>query len=217
MQRKYPGYFITFEGPDGSGKTSCVETLATALREATERQVITTREPGGSPAAEKLRAVVLSEPVSARAEVLIFGAARMDHLDALIYPALSRGDIVLCDRFADSTYAYQGEGRGLINEVKAMEQQVLGGFEPDYTLFFDVTFEESERRMAARASAGGENTLFDRERAEFKRRVYVGYQKRFHENPHRMVRVNALAPLEEVRSWLRYWAQTVVVPKIQKG
>lgn len=216
MERQFPGYLITFEGPDGSGKTSCIQTVAQTLR-AAGRVVITTREPGGTPVAEQLREIVLTKPVSGRTEVLIFAAARMDHLETVIYPALRRGDIVLCDRFADSTYAYQGEGRRLLEEVALMEKFVLNGFEPDITLFFDVDFAESERRMAERAKADGVSTLFDQERAEFKQRVYTGYQRRFNENRHRMVWVNAMPPLEEVRAWIAQWVEKQFLSTIQES
>jgi dTMP kinase len=189
--KSLPGKLITLEGPDGSGKTSHVKTLADILIVA-GYHVITTREPGGTPVAEKLRAMLLSRYVCAKTELLMFAAARTDHMDQVITPALNRGDVVICDRFADSTYAYQGSGRGLIPEVLEMEKFVLGDFEPDYTLFMDVTLEESQRRLAARAGDGGESTRFDKEKELFKARLFKGYQERFAQNPHRMVRIDAM-------------------------
>lgn len=213
MSEEQRGLLITFEGPDGAGKTSHIKALYSELR-AAGYHVILTREPGGSPVAEKLRAILLNEPVGSRCEVLLFAAARADHLDQVIMPAIRRGDIVLCDRFADSTYAYQGAGRRIHDDVTKMEEFVLRGFEPDYTLFFDVTLEESNRRLSHRAGQGGESSIFDTEKNAFKQRVYDGYKERFYKNPHRMVLIDAMPAMEVVRESVLRWYREILLPQL---
>src|SRR5512139_3474792 len=138
------GLFISFEGIDGAGKSTHVEGLAQAFREH-GRAVTLTREPGGTPLAEKLRALVLNDPMDAMTEALMVFAARRDHLQQLIEPALARGDVVLCDRYTDATFAYQGGGRGfdlaVLRVLEGWVQALPGSTalrQPDLTLWFDL-------------------------------------------------------------------------------
>jgi len=202
-----PGRFITFEGPDGSGKSSNIERLQEVLTEL-GYTVVLSREPGGTPTAEKLRTIILSDPVGPKCELLLFAAARANHVETKIKPALAEGKIVISDRFADSSYAYQGIARGMKEDVLMLENFVLQGFEPDYTLFFDVSLEESARRLNRRAGDTGEFNHFDQEQRDFKTKVYNGYQERFRDNPHRMVRIDAMQKLQDVAFDVKAWART---------
>lgn len=136
-----PGRFITFEGGEGAGKSTQVRLLATALR-SDGFEVVVTREPGGSSAGERIRDLLLDADLAAlapRAEALLFAAARADHVESLIEPALARGAIVICDRFVDSSLAYQGVGRGLgVAEVARLSRFATGGLSPDLTVLLDV-------------------------------------------------------------------------------
>lgn len=201
------GKLITFEGPDGAGKSSHIATLQKILEEY-RYEVVLSREPGGTPVGEKIRGIILNEEMHPSCELLLFAASRAQHLHTKILPALEAGKVVICDRFADSSYAYQGKARGFMDDVIKLEQHVLQGFEPDYTLFFDVTLAESQRRLAFRAGEAGEANRLDNEIAEFKRLVYEGYQERFHANPHRMVFIDAMQSIEMVASDVRMWAKT---------
>jgi dTMP kinase len=153
-----PGMFITFEGSDGSGKSTQAERLAASLRLA-GHEVVETREPGGSPRAEAIRALLLSgraSPFGAFAETMLFNAARADHLRGTIRPALARGAIVICDRFADSTRAYQGVlGKVRDELVNAAEAAVVGDTTPDLTIILDLPAELTLKRLGARRAAGG--------------------------------------------------------------
>jgi len=162
------GFFITFEGGEGAGKSTQIKRLADKLR-AKRYDVLVTREPGGSPGAEAVRHILLSgaaEPFGPRMEVVLFAAARADHVEQVIRPAIQRGQIVLCDRFIDSTRVYQGSGtdgdRGL---VAALERVAINGLLPDMTLIFDVDAEEGLRRAAAR-QGGATPDRFEREDLE---------------------------------------------------
>ena len=176
------GLFITFEGIDGAGKSSHIDTLAQALR-AAGRQVTLTREPGGTPLAEKLRAMLLHDAMDALTETLLVFAARRDHLRVVIEPALARGDVVLCDRFTDATFAYQGAGRGFDLQVLSyMERLAQTGIalepdlmrNPDLTLWFDVPPEVAAERLAAARTPD----RFEAEGVEFFTRVARGYADR---------------------------------------
>ena len=147
------GLFITLEGPEGAGKSTNREYLAERLREQGV-DVLLTREPGGTPLAERIRELLLDpsdEPMAADTELLLVFAARAQHLQQVIRPALARGSVVLCDRFTDATYAYQGGGRGLsIERIAQLEQFVQGELRPDLTLIFDLPVEVGLARGAAR-------------------------------------------------------------------
>lgn len=202
------GRMISFEGPDGSGKTTNVKILQQALLDRGYTNVITTREPGGTSLGEQIRALILMEKMEGLTELLLFAAARCEHIAKKIRPVLDAGGIVLCDRFADSSYAFQGAGRGMADAVLQMEELVHAGFEPDYTLFFDVSLPECERRMGIR---GGENRL-DLETLDFKRKVYDGYLERVAANPHRMHLIDAMPSPQEVNINVIHWLDTVFVP-----
>lgn len=147
------GLFITLEGPEGAGKSTNRDYLAMCLR-AAGIEVLLTREPGGTPLAERIRELLLApsdEPMAADTELLLVFAARAQHLAKVIRPALARGCVVLCDRFTDATYAYQGGGRGLSQQrIAELERFVQGDLRPDLTLLFDLPVEQGLARAAAR-------------------------------------------------------------------
>ena len=181
------GRFITFEGIDGAGKSTHIEAVAQHLRDA-GATLVCTREPGGTPLAERLRDAVLHSTMDALTEVLLMFAARRDHLRLVIEPALARGDTVLCDRFTDATFAYQGGGRGLSeNILTELERWVQGALQPDLTLWFDLPAEvAAQRRAQARAA-----DRFEQQDLEFFARVRGGYEARAAAAPLRFVRIDA--------------------------
>jgi dTMP kinase len=188
------GRFVTFEGIDGAGKSSHVEPLAAWLR-ARGHDVVVTREPGGTALAERLRELVLQSPMDALTEVLLVFAARRDHLQGLIEPALARGATVLCDRYTDATFAYQGGGRGFDPDVlAALERWVQRGRDPDLTLWFDL----APAQAAARRAAVRAPDRFEREDAAFFERVRRGYALRAEQAPGRFVRIDAAPPPDAV-------------------
>ncbi len=191
----WAGRFVTFEGIDGAGKSSHLEAATTWLQ---SQGVVVhgTREPGGTALAEQLREAVLHQPMDALTESLLVFAARRDHLVQRIEPALARGELVLCDRFTDATFAYQGGGRGQSMEVLSqLERWVHGHRQPDLTLWFDLpAAEAAARRAAARAP-----DRFERQDEGFFERVRQGYLARLNADPHRFVRIEATGSLGEVR------------------
>lgn len=188
--------FITFEGIDGAGKSSHIDALADALR-ARGDTVCLTREPGGTPLAESLRALFLNQPMDALTEALLVFAARRDHLCQVIEPALQRGETVLCDRFTDATFAYQGHGRGFDLAVLAqLERWVQQGRQPDLTLWFDVP----PQVAAARRAAARQADRLEREESDFFTRVRDGYAARQAAQPGRFLRIEGDASLEQVRA-----------------
>ena len=190
------GRFITFEGIDGAGKSSHIEALADWAR-ARGVEVVLTREPGGTPLAERLRELFLHEPMDALTEALLVFAARRDHLRSVIEPALARGAMVLCDRFTDATFAYQGAGRGFDLAVLAqLEAWVQAGRQPDLTLWFDLAPMEAARRRAAVRSAD----RLEREDEAFFTRVRDGYAQRAQAAPARFARIDAAQTREAVRA-----------------
>ena len=196
------GLFISFEGIDGAGKSSHVQALADAFR-AQGRVVTVTREPGGTALAEQLRALVLTAAMDALTEALLMFAARRDHLLQVIEPALARGEVVLCDRFTDATFAYQGHGRGFDVEVLAGLERWVQAVpalpagkvrQPDLTLWFDLAPEIAAGRLAgARAP-----DKFESEPTDFFRRVASGYARRLAADPSRFARIAADQPREAV-------------------
>jgi len=170
-----PGKFITLEGIDGAGKSSHVEWIADFLRQR-GRIVCSTREPGGTPLGEQLRHWLLSEAMQLETETLLMFAARQEHLAQVIHPALARGEWVICDRYTDATYAYQGGGRGVPRERLAiLEQWVQGDHQPDLTLLFDVPCEVARQRIAR---AHRHLDRFEQEQAQFHDRVRHAYLTR---------------------------------------
>lgn len=191
------GRLITFEGIDGAGKSSHIETLAGWLR-GRGHEVVVTREPGGTALAERLRELVLHAPMDALTEALLVFAARRDHLVQQIEPALARGATVLCDRFTDASFAYQGGGRGFDLAVLAqLESWVQQGRQPDLTLWFDIdSAVAAQRRAAARTP-----DRFEIQDAAFFDRVSAGYAARCEADPLRFVRLDAGREVADV------WAQ----------
>ncbi|HSS99466.1 MAG TPA: dTMP kinase [Terriglobales bacterium] len=189
--------FISLEGPDGSGKTSQVPRLAESLRRA-GYDVLTTREPGGTAIGDQIRGVLFdlsNKGMNPRSEILLFQASRAQLVDEVIKPALNAGQVVLCDRYADSTLAYQGYGHRV--DLKHLEEIVTfatGGLKPDLTLFLDISVEEGLKR---RNSGGDWNRLDDYD-LEFHRRVRDGYMKLIAAEPNRWVKVDAALSPEAV-------------------
>ena len=188
------GRFITFEGIDGAGKSTHMSALAERLGSA-GRPAVCTREPGGTPLAESLRVLMLQQAMDPLTEALLAFAARRDHLEKVIRPALMRGDTVLCDRFTDATFAYQGGGRGMDRAVlEQLEGWVQGNLQPDLTLWFDVSPEvAAQRRAAAR-----EPDRFERQDLDFFARVRAAYLARQAASPARFVRIDAAGTLAQV-------------------
>ncbi|HXE21823.1 MAG TPA: dTMP kinase [Rhodoferax sp.] len=189
------GIFISFEGIDGAGKSTHIEALAAAFR-AQGRVVTQTREPGGTPLAEKLRTLVLNDPMDALTEALLIFAARCDHLTRVIEPALARGEVVLCDRFTDATFAYQGGGRGFDLEMLSVLERwvqsrkgVQGDsiLQPDMTLWFDLAPEIAAERLSGTRVPD----RFEAQPVEFFRRVAEGYALRADQAPDRFARIDA--------------------------
>ncbi|TBU72888.1 dTMP kinase [Phytopseudomonas daroniae] len=192
------GLFITLEGPEGAGKSTNREYLAARLREQ-GIDVLLTREPGGTPLAERVRELLLApseEPMASDTELLLVFAARAQHLARVIVPALQRGAVVLCDRFTDATYAYQGGGRGLdVERIALLEHFVQGTLRPDLTLVFDLPVEVGLSRAAAR----GRLDRFEQEGRDFFEAVRATYLQRANAEPVRYRILDAAQSLEAVQ------------------
>jgi len=199
------GRFITFEGGEGVGKSTQILRLADWLR-ARDRDVVLTREPGGTPRAEQLRRMLLergTEPMPESCELLLMFAARATHLDNLVRPALDRGSWVLCDRFTDATYAYQGGGRGMAeSHIDALVELVHGGFEPDLTVLLDAPVETGMARAHQRNGGQGPDR-FETERHDFFARVRATYLARARRYPSRVRVVEAGGTVEAVEAAIR--------------
>lgn len=193
------GKFITFEGIDGAGKSSHVEWLAEWLR-GQGKVVHVTREPGGTELGEKLRALLLNEPMHLETETLLMFAARREHLAKLIEPALQGGEWVVCDRFSDATYAYQGGGRGLDRgKFQALEHWVHEHVQPDLTLLFDLPLDVARERIVL---ANRKLDKFEQERVDFHDRVRQAYLERAQSNPGRIQMIDANNSIENIRKTL---------------
>ena len=192
------GRFLSFEGIDGAGKSSHIEWLAGWLRER-GREVLVTREPGGTELAERLRELVLHQPMDALTEALLVFAARRDHLATRIEPALAAGAVVLCDRFTDATFAYQGAGRGFdLGVLATLETWVQQGRQPDLTVWFDLPpAVAAARRAAVRAP-----DRFESQDEAFFERVRSGYARRAAADPGRFAILDAAATPDAVRAQL---------------
>ena len=194
------GRFITFEGGEGAGKSTQLARAAAWLRERGVDTVIT-REPGGTPRAERLRELLLErgeEPMPRSCELLLMFAARATHLENLVLPAVRRGAWVLCDRFTDATYAYQGGGRGLpVEQIDALVQIVHAGVQPDLTFLLDLPVELGLARARHRNGADGPDR-FETEQFEFFDRVRETYLERVRRDPERFRVVDASAVMDEV-------------------
>ncbi len=191
--------FITFEGIDGAGKSSHVEWLAERLR-GQGHVVQVTREPGGTPLGEKLRELLLNEPMHLDTEALLMFAARREHLARVIEPALDRGEWVVCDRFTDATWAYQGGGRGLERgKLAVLEQWVHGHLQPDVTLLFDLPLDVARERIAL---AERHLDRFEQERVDFHHRVRHAYLERAAQHPERFRIIDGQQTMEVIRKQL---------------
>lgn len=190
------GKFITFEGIDGAGKSTHIASVVELVR-LRGLNAVSTREPGGTPLGEKLRELLLHEPMHLETEAMLMFAARREHLAEVIEPALARGDWVICDRFSDATYAYQGGGRGLDKQkFVALEQWVHGHLQPDLTFLFDLPPEVAGGRIAAQ---GRVLDRFEQEKADFHGRVRAAYLERAAEAAHRIFVVDASQSLDDIK------------------
>jgi len=205
------GLFITFEGPEGGGKSTQARRLA-AFLEAQGYEVVLTREPGGTAISDQIRRVLLDHTNRAmhpRTEVLLFQASRAQHVEELIRPALAQGRIVLCDRFADSTLAYQGYGRGEdVEELRALIAYATGGLQPDVTLWLDLPVEAGLARIRP-----DHRDRLDAETLAFHRRVREGYARLAEADPQRWVRIDATAPADDVQQAIRAALQPHLPPR----
>jgi dTMP kinase len=199
------GRFVTFEGIDGAGKSSHVEWFADLLRRA-GRRVTVTREPGGTELAEAIRDWMLHRPMSMRVEALLVFAARQDHLDRVIRPALAAGTWVVCDRFTDSTVAYQGGGRGMpAADIDLLERWVHPDLQPDRTYLFDLDpTVAAERRQAARSA-----DRFEAEHVAFFSRVRAAYLARAAAAPGRFRVIDGMASIPEIRKSLEQYTSSI--------
>lgn len=193
------GIFVTLEGPDGSGKSSVVKLMEEYLREK-KVEYIVTREPGGIDIAEEIRKVILDKKntnMDMRTEALLYAAARRQHIVEKIIPALKEGKVVLCDRFIDSSLAYQGYGRGIgIDEVKKINEFAIEGHMPDITIYLDIEPEVGLMRIAKNKNR--EVNRLDLENIDFHKKVRCGYHILIKQFPNRIKTVNANKSLEEV-------------------
>lgn len=190
--------FITFEGVDGAGKSTHLEWFANVLRQR-GIDLLVTREPGGTPLGESLREILLNQPMHAETEALLMFAARREHVQQIIRPALQQGTWVISDRFSDASFAYQGGGRGvLLSKLEQLEQWVHGDLQPNLTLLFDIPIEIARKRLASNVSLD----RFEQERGEFFERVRQAYLARANKTPQRFVVIHAEKTIAEVQQSL---------------
>ena len=206
MKKFGKGTFISIEGPEGSGKSTHTPFLVKLLQER-GYEVVQIREPGGTPVGEKLRSIVLHDPVSIKTEVMLMFASRNELIRQVVRPAIERGAIVITDRFVDSSYAYQGYGREALADVEAMDKFVLNGLRPHVTLFFHIFYETMLERMKLR---GGASDRFEKESIDFFTRVYDGYTAQLNKHRGMMHVLDCETPLEGVQNNLRKWVETYV-------
>ena len=194
------GLLISIEGPDGAGKTTVLEALLPRLREAYPAQVVTAREPGGVAIAEQIREVILdvdNTSMDAKTELLLYIAARRQHLVEKVLPELEKGNMVIMDRFIDSSVAYQGFGRGLdIEAIDWLNQFATDGLKPDLTLYFDIEVEKGLERIAANSDR--EVNRLDLEGLDLHRKVRQGYLSLLDKEGERIVKIDASLPLNQV-------------------
>ena len=190
------GIFISFEGPDGSGKSTQVKLLAEYCKNK-GIDVVLTREPGGTPISENIRNLILDPKngeMSAQTEALLYAASRAQHVEQLIKPALATGKVVLCDRFMDSSIAYQGYGRGLGDDVRKINEFAIDGVQPDLTFFLDIAPEEGMRRV----KSNGYLDRMEQESILFHNKVYQGYLALCEIYKNRFVRLDATKAASEI-------------------
>ncbi len=199
---KSKGMFISLEGSEGVGKTTSLKFVQNYI-ESLGHKVLLTREPGGTPMAEELRNILLSEreeKVEADTELLLMFAARCQHVNQVIKPALEQGTSVICDRFVDASYAYQGGGRGLdFSRIQQLEEWCLDGFKPDLTLLLDMSVEEG----IARTKKRGKADRFETEKMAFYEKIRAAYLLRAEQNPQRMAVIDAAPDISQVQTSLK--------------
>ena len=196
---KERGKFITLEGVDGAGKSTHLSWLVNHLR-SLGHTVVQTREPGGTPLGEKLRELLLHEPMHLETEALLMFAARREHLELVIKPAIMRGDWVVCDRFTDASFAYQGGGRGLsIEKLDKLENWVQEGLQPDLTLLFDLPIDVASQRMAG---AARQLDRFEQEKTDFHERVRAAYLARAAQMPGRVKVIDSRLSVDQIQKQL---------------
>ncbi len=201
------GLFITFEGPEGAGKSTQVKLIYDFLVKSGHPCVLT-REPGGTPTAEILRAIVkrndLEEKLCDKSELLLMAASRAQHVEKLIRPSLESGKIVICDRFSDSTVAYQGFARGQnIPTLKEIINYATGGLEPDLTILLDISQENSFSRVSSRNEQCEGGDRFEAEKHDFHKKVRDGFLKLAEENPSRIKLIDARQPIEIIHNIIK--------------
>ena len=200
--RQERGRFVTLEGVDGAGKSTHAPWIAEAIRTQGHR-VTATREPGGTPLGEQLRDVLLRMPMTHDTEALLMFAARREHVEQVIRPALARGDWIVCDRFTDATYAYQGGGHGVSRaRIAELEHFVHADCQPDLTILFDVPLEVSRERLQRAQTAGHAPDKFESEQQDFFQRVRDAYLERAAADPARFRVVDSSRPVPVVRAEL---------------
>jgi dTMP kinase len=201
----HSGKFITLEGMDGAGKSTHIPTIIKLLK-ARGVEVVSTREPGGTELGEKLRALLLHEEMHPETETLLMFAARREHLEKVILPALKRGAYVLSDRFTDATYAYQHGAKGVsLEKIRQLESWVQGELQPDLTILFDVPVAVSMQRLSKARSPD----KFESESAAFFEKLRTVYLDRARENPSRFRLINADQPLDKVENMVKEIALTI--------
>jgi dTMP kinase len=202
------GYFLTIEGCDGSGKSTAAKFLVDALVEL-GHEVLWTREPGGSPFAETLRGLLLESrdpPLSAEVDTLLMFAARLDHIEQLIKPNLYEGRVVVCERFTDSTYAYQVSASAVSKTLfESLEQELTGLIVPDATLFFDAKLSVLMRRLKGRAKTDKFEQSLIQKKMYFQK-LRQGYRTRLKDNPERMTYINASQSIQSIEEVMHEWA-----------
>lgn len=204
------GILLTMEAIDGAGKTTQVKLLKEYL-EKQECNVVNCREPGGTEVGELVRNILLTKEMDGLTELMLFTASRIQLIKEVILPALNEGKIVVLDRFIDSTYAYQGMGRGYIGEVMRLENIVTDLVEPDHTFLLDLSLEEAEERLKART--GQVSDRFDSMDLKFKQRLYDGFKLRAKSNRDRFVTISATGTPEEVFDRIKSWCDLIIIPQ----
>ena len=190
--------FITFEGVDGAGKSTHLEWFANALRQR-GLKVVVTREPGGTPLGEQLREILLKQTMNIGTDALLMFAARMEHVEQVIKPALRAGKWVVSDRFSDASFAYQGGGRGVpVEKLEQLERWVQGDLQPDLTLLFDIPVEVARQRLSNNVMLD----KFEQEKSDFFERVRNAYLARSQKNPARFAIIRAEKTPDEVKASL---------------
>ena len=211
------GKFIVFEGVEGAGKTTQIQQTAAWLQSrcSVEREIVITREPGGTKLGQQIRQLLLDDPngwVDPRTELLLYGADRAQHVETVIRPQLDRGNIVLCDRFTDSTIAYQGYGRGFdLDAIDRVNQLATGGLQSDLTIWLDLDVTIGLQRVSLR----GQPDRMEQASIDFHQRVRQGYQELANTHPERIVRIDADRPEASIQAEIQTVLMQVGLAKIQ--